>query len=141
MKDRVFVDTNIFVYMQSEKEKRKKELSGLAIDNLNCITSTQVLSEICNVFTKKFAVDISLVKQFIDAVTLTCEVVIIQAEWIKKALDIKSRYGYSYFDSLIITAALESGCNYILSEDMSGGQIIENQLEIINIYSHPEFVS
>ena len=141
MKDRVFVDTNIFVYMQSEKEKRKKELSGLAIDNLNCITSTQVLSEICNVFTKKFAVDINLTKQFIDAVTLTCEVVIIQAEWIKKALDIKSRYGYSYYDSLIITAALESKCNYILSEDMSDGQIIENQLEIINIYSHPEFVS
>ena len=141
MKDRVFVDTNIFIYMQSEKEKRKKELSGLAIDNLNCITSTQVLSEICNVFTKKFAIDFSLSKQFIEAVTLTCEVVVIQAEWIKKALDIKSRYGYSYYDSLIITAALESKCNYILSEDMSDGQIIENQLEIINIYSHPEFVS
>ncbi|MCL2095328.1 MAG: PIN domain-containing protein [Oscillospiraceae bacterium] len=141
MNDRVFVDTNVFIYMQSEKGKQKKELSELAINNLNCITSAQVLSEICNVFTKQFAVDIDLTKQFIDAVLSTCEVVVIRQEWIKKALDIKKRYGYSYYDSLVIAAALESGCAYLLSEDLSDGQIIESKLEIINIYLRPDFVS
>jgi predicted nucleic acid-binding protein len=32
----------------------------------------------------------------------------------------------SYYDSLIITSSLESGCSIVYSEDLQHGQIIEN---------------
>lgn len=41
------------------------------------------------------------------------------------ALDLKSRYGFSYWDAAILAAALAQGCGQLYSEDMSHGQIIE----------------
>jgi predicted nucleic acid-binding protein len=42
------------------------------------------------------------------------------------------KYGYSFYDALIISAAIESQSQLLFSEDMHGGQMIENQLEIVN---------
>jgi len=43
-------------------------------------------------------------------------------------LDLKEIYGYSYYDSLILAAAVLSDCDYIFSEDLQDGQIIENKI-------------
>ena len=50
----------------------------------------------------------------------------------KKAIEIKHRYQYSYWDSLIIASALESNCSILYSEDMHHGQVIEGRLTIQN---------
>ena len=52
-----------------------------------------------------------------------------------KALEQHEKYGYSYYDSLIISSALESECSYLLSEDMADGQLIEGSLAIKNIFT------
>jgi predicted nucleic acid-binding protein len=52
------------------------------------------------------------------------------------ALDVHERYGYAYYDSLIIASALEGNCRYLLSEDMADGQVIEGRLTIKNIFAH-----
>lgn len=44
MKDRVFLDTNIFVYTQSSVEVKKRNISLDVINNYDCSTSTQVLN-------------------------------------------------------------------------------------------------
>ena len=49
----------------------------------------------------------------------------------EQALALNARYRYSFYDSLIIAAALEAGCQRLLSEDMQHGQQIE-QLRIVN---------
>ena len=49
-----------------------------------------------------------------------------------KGSDIRLKYKYSYYDSLIIAAALESKCTVLYSEDMQHDQIIESTLQIIN---------
>lgn len=41
------------------------------------------------------------------------------------------KYRYSFFDSLILASALESGCDKVYSEDMKHGQNIES-LQIVN---------
>lgn len=41
------------------------------------------------------------------------------------ALDLKSRYGFSYWDAAIIATALAQGCGLLYSEDLSHGQIVE----------------
>ncbi len=42
------------------------------------------------------------------------------------------RYGYSYWDSLIIATALQNDCSILYSEDMQHNQLIEGKLRIIN---------
>ena len=49
----------------------------------------------------------------------------------RRALEIQARYRYGFYDSLIIAAALEAGCQRLLSEDMQHGQQIEH-LRIVN---------
>jgi predicted nucleic acid-binding protein len=43
----------------------------------------------------------------------------------KRGLIIQSRYQFSFYDSLIIAAALEVGCTTLYSEDLQHGQQIE----------------
>ncbi len=44
---------------------------------------------------------------------------------VRKANAVKNKYGYSFYDSLIVAAALECGCVTLFSEDMQHGQTIE----------------
>ncbi len=55
----------------------------------------------------------------------------IASEQVIKAIEIRGRYGFSYWDSLIATALL-SGCSILYSEDMQHDQVIESTLKIIN---------
>ena len=132
MKDKVFLDTNIFVYTQSSVEIKKRGVSTNIIENYDCHTSTQVLNEVSNVMFKKLKMQTSEVKQIITAIKINCKISIISYDMVQMALDLKDRYGYSYYDSLILVAGLESGCQKLFSEDMSDGQIIESTLKIIN---------
>ena len=46
-------------------------------------------------------------------------------ELYRGGLRIRARYGFSFYDSLIVAAALEAGCTTLYSEDMQDGQRIE----------------
>ena len=134
MKDKVFLDTNIFVYTQSSVELKKRDISVNVIHNYDCHTSTQVFNEVSNVMTRKLKMRTDEVKQVITAINNKCKVSIINYDTVQKALDLKERYGYSYYDSLILASALESGCQKIFSKDMHDGQIIEDTVQIVNIF-------
>jgi predicted nucleic acid-binding protein len=56
----------------------------------------------------------------------------IASEQVIKAIEIRGRYGFSYWDSLIVATALLSGCSILYSEDMQHDQVIESMLKIIN---------
>ena len=47
------------------------------------------------------------------------------------AVSLQGRYGYSFYDSLIIAAALEVGCTRLYSEDLQHDQRIHG-LTIVN---------
>jgi len=51
---------------------------------------------------------------------------------ILKACEIAARYQLSFYDSMIVAAALESNCEILYTEDMQHNQIINNTLTIIN---------
>jgi len=61
-----------------------------------------------------------------------CTVEIITLATVHKALDVRERYGFSWYDSLIVAAALAAGCQRLYSEDMQHGQLIDGQLSVIN---------
>jgi len=141
MSVKVFLDTNIFVYTQSKNELQKREIGLNVIEKYDCCTSTQVFNEICNVMTKKLKMAATEVRQVILAIDERCEVSHVTLETVNKALDIKERYGFSYYDCSIIASAIIANCNYLFSEDLQDGQIISNELEIVNIYNRKNFVN
>lgn len=131
--DRAFVDTNLFVYLYSDDEPDKKNLVRTGIDRYERLVSTQVLNEISNVCLRKLGLPVAAVRTAITEIITTCSIVTIDETTVSLALDVHERYGYSYYDSLIVASALESGCAFLLTEDMSDGQTIDGTLTITNI--------
>jgi len=134
MKDKVFVDTNVIVYLYSEDEEDKQSRAFAATALCDCVTSTQVLNEFSNVCLKKLKMPIETIENAIDEISTEFYVELINNNTIKKALSLHKKYNFSYYDCLILASALECGCQYVLTEDLNNGQIIENSLKIRNIF-------
>ncbi|GHT38288.1 twitching motility protein PilT [Bacteroidia bacterium] len=135
MRAKAFLDTNILVYLYSIDEPKKQECAYKAIEEFDCITSTQALNEFNNVCIKKLRMPVSEICQSIDEISDACLVSQIDETIIKKALVLHRDYGYSYYDCLMLSSALVYDCKYLLSEDLKDGQIIENSLTIVNIFA------
>lgn len=133
MNAKIFFDTNLLVYLYSEdeSEKQARVLSHIK-ESENRLVSTQVLNELSNTLRKKFKLDYGDIARVIVEIRANFEITTVQVQTIEYALKIAETYRYSYYDSVIIAAALEVSCTLLYSEDMQHGQLIENQLTIFN---------
>lgn len=126
---RVFLDTNVLVYAHDSSAGRKNEIARDTLlgfwESGMGILSTQVLQEFFTTLTRKIAkpVDSSIARQIIEDL-LKWTVVINDGDSILAAIDIFNRYKLSFWDSMIVQAAVRGGAEVLLSEDMSDGQII-----------------
>ena len=127
-----FLDTNILVYAYSEDDPQKREVARSLMSSGEVMISTQVLQEFANIAHKKLKVNLQEIQATIEELSSRIPLWINSDETLKKGCQIAARYGYSFYDSLIISAAIESQSVLLFSEDMHGGQKIENQLEIVN---------
>ena len=127
-KDKIFIDTNVLVYTQNDKQREKqlicrKTLSFLIEKNL-LVISTQVMQEYYNVATQKMRLEKLYVKRTIEMFDVY-ETITIKPSIIFQAIDIHILHQLSFWDSLIISAAKSADCTMILTEDMNDGQVIE----------------
>ncbi len=107
MKDKIFPDTEILVYILDNenitiKEKAKSILESFYNDNNYCI-STQVVQEFCNVVLKKIEPEVpeEQLAEFIS--TFPSEQIrAIDVSTVIAALSVKEKFRYSFRDSLII---------------------------------------
>jgi len=132
MSGKIFLDTNILVYLYSGDEPEKQAAALKLIEQNNANISTQVLSELANTLSRKFALPFDVVAQAITEVQESCTVLPVMPETISQALALAKKYQYSYYDSLILASALSAGCSTLFTEDMQHGQVIENSLTINN---------
>ena len=139
--DRAFIDTNIFIYYQRSDDYTKHKISEDTINFFDCVVSTQVLNEICNLLTCKYPIPPSEIKKYIKDIINSTALVIITQTLIIKALELNSKYSISYYDALMVAAALEADCKYLISEDMQDGLIIDKKLQIVNIFKHMDLIS
>jgi predicted nucleic acid-binding protein len=131
--DAAFLDTNVLVYAYSENDLRKKSISIQVFDIYECIVSTQILNEFCNVCIKKLHFPMAQIHKSIDEILNVCDLFVVTEQIIHAALDIHERQQTSYFDSVHIASAVKCQCNLLLSEDLQDGQVI-NGTTIRNIY-------
>ena len=132
MSGKTFLDTNIVVYLYSGDEPEKRAAALALIEQNNSIVSTQVLSELANTLGCKFRLSFDVVAQAVAEVRDACTVVPVIPDTIAQALALAQKYKYSYYDSLILAAALSAGCETLASEDMQHGQAIEGVMTIRN---------
>ena len=135
MKDKFFIDTNIFVYafsLEAEKKKIAKQVIKDAHKKGGCL-SFQVIQEFLNTVTRKFVIPLNKedTKKYLSEILFPICDVFPSEDLYKRALDIREKFKYSFYDSLIIAAALESNCKILYSEDLQHNQKIYN-LTIIN---------
>jgi len=131
MSDKIFIDSNIFLYTFDSRDEEKQKISKEIILSKNRIISIQVINEVSNNLIRKFKFDNSMVKRFIKSAYKRYEVIGFTQETFLLACDIRESYHISYYDSLIISTALNSKCTILYSEDMQHNLKIDS-LTIVN---------
>ena len=97
--------------------------------------STQVLSEFSNVLLKKFKTPPADIDNAIQEFCTWCSIFVVEKETIQRALLLIKAHKLSYYDALIVAAALESSCGILYSEDMQDSYRIDKSLRIINPFN------
>jgi len=132
MSAKYFFDTNVFVYAFDASSPKKRDtarkLIASALDEGTGIISYQVAQEFLNVSLRKFAVPLSGkdAGKFLDTVLEPLCEVYPSAELFHAALDIGERWRLSFYDALIVAAALEGRCAILYSEDFQDTQTIRD---------------
>lgn len=136
MKDKVFLDTNIIIYLYfSDEIEKANSIKALLEYDYQFIISTQVINEFVNVMSKKKKVSFEKITEAVSELNKAFDVSVVSIETINIALSIAKKNNYSFFDCLIIASALENECNRLYTEDMHNKQRIDKSLEIINPFN------
>jgi predicted nucleic acid-binding protein len=126
-----FLDTNVLIYAVAKNDPRALKAETLLASG--GVVSVQSLKEFASVARRKLGMSWKEVKELLDLICILCpDPVPVSLDTHRGALAIAEKYGYSIYDALIASAALEAGCKTLYSEDLQDGQIINRQLTIRN---------
>ena len=133
MSDKMFVDTNILVYAHDLSAGNRHAKAAAVIERLwddeTGVISTQVLQEFYVTLTRKFKEPVRPVEaREVIRNYLAWPVQHNNPEMTIRASEIEEKNGLSFWDALIIAAALQLQAQKILTEDLNHGQIIEDIL-------------
>lgn len=121
----------MFVYSfdreSPEKQERAKSLIALALSSGGGSTSFQVMQEFVNLALGKFRVPLSMqdCRAYLDSTLVPLCRVFPDSELLHKALDVRETTGFSFYDSLILAAAVRSGSAILFTEDLQAGKRYE----------------
>jgi|SRR5271165_1921357 len=127
MSARFFLDTNLFVYSlegSSAKARRSTQLIRQAIATRNGIISYQVVQEFFNVALRRFTPPMTLpeAEQYLATVFRPILAIHSSNALYADTLHLRRRHRLSWYDSLIVAAAMEGECQLLYTEDLQDGQ-------------------
>lgn len=127
-----FLDTNILLYRYSKQDEQKRPMAANLLESGRVMVSAQVLNEFCNVTRRKFPETYADIDATLAEILRLLPVVSLDETDSRNAVRISRRYGFSFYDSLIVAVAERHGCKVVLSEDMQHGMVLDSGLRIIN---------
>jgi predicted nucleic acid-binding protein len=134
MPARSLFDSNVLVYTDDQDSPRKQsralELLSEARRSGSGVVSTQVLDEYFVAVTRKLGVAAVTARRKVELFA-RLQVVVIDVGDILAAIDLHRLHQFSFWDALVIRAALQVGCSVLYSEDMQDGRRIDG-LTIVN---------
>jgi predicted nucleic acid-binding protein len=135
MADKVFIDSNIWLYLflkdETDKYKIAEEFISKNAENPMFITY-QVINEVTNQLVRNNFNE-EIIKENIEYMYKICTIHNFSKEVLLSASTLREKYKFSFWDSIIVASALSSGCNMLATEDMHDGLKIENMM-IRNIF-------
>jgi predicted nucleic acid-binding protein len=128
MRDKIFLDTNIFVYAidASPETTPKRDIARVLIrehiENESGVISIQVVQEFYQVATGRIVAPISTedALEFIHYISIL-DIVAANLEMVLAAIHLHRKHSFSFWDALILQAAKSAGCSQVLSEDLQHG--------------------
>lgn len=128
MSERVFIDTNLFVYADDAaatvKRPKARHVLSVLIQERRAVVSTQVMQEYFVTAIKKLGMTPERARARVEALN-RLEVVMIRPELVFGAIDLHRLSSISFWDALIIKCASGAGCGRLLSEDLNHGQVLD----------------
>ena len=131
---RAFLDTNVLVYMFDEGEPTKQRAARALVhrlfaENVEVCISTQVAIEFFNTM-RRFRATAEQSLAHDEALELyECRPTTMDT--IRSARQLSRAHTISWFDALIVQAALDARCTQLYSEDLQHGRRF-GALEIVN---------
>ena len=132
MSVRFFLDTNIFLYTfdlrTPEKARLSEQLIMGGIQSGDAVISFQVVQEFINAALRRLKPPLSFdeTEQYLAAALRPLLAVHSSYALYAQALPLARKYSLSWYDSLIVAAAIESDCRILYTEDLQHGQKFDN---------------
>lgn len=131
-----FMDTNVLVYARQVDEVVKQPAAAAWLAHLwessEGRVSTQVLNEYYVTVTRKLDPPVTTADARADVADLgNWDPIGIDGDLIGTAWEIEDRFGFSFWDSLVVAAAKAAGCDTLLTEDLQHGQDLDG-LRVVN---------
>lgn len=133
-----FFDSNVLIYLFDRDDARKREVAERLVESAaatgSAVISHQVVQETLHVVTSKVrpALNADEAQRVLVNVLVPLWRVMPSTAMYARALHLRARYRFGFYDSLIVAAAREAGCARLLSEDLQHGQRIDDALTIEN---------
>jgi predicted nucleic acid-binding protein len=122
---KAFFDTNVLLYIYSQadrkKQSRARELFQEHAQNGSLLLSTQVVQEFYAAGSRKMGIPRRALRDAVAAL-LELPLVVINAPQIAFAIEMEERHRISFWDALILSAAVSGSADVVYSEDLSHGQ-------------------
>jgi predicted nucleic acid-binding protein len=140
-KSKSFIDSNLWIYalLETDDQIKHNRILGL-LENLiqgQICVSIQVINEVHWTLLRKYKLKESDIKEkVLNGIFPISEITEINKEIYLKSTDIRRAYSFSFWDSLIVSSALNNECVNLYSEDMQHGMKVSNSLNIINPFKN-----
>ena len=135
MSDNAFVDSNIWLYaffLRPGEEQRHENAKALIDTPIRYVINEQVIAEVSSNLLRKASMAEEALVEIVTSFYSRCHVVSPGQATHLNASRLRATYQFSYWDSLIVAASLESRCSVLYSEDLQDGQIVDGTLTIKN---------
>lgn len=131
--DRIFVDTNVWIYahLRAPDDPRHPVALHSVLSASDLVISPQVVAEYYSVMLRHDRLD-AWIQDNLQAMFNLTRLQPADASVVERALLLRNRYGFSFWDCQIAAAALISQCSTLWSEDLQHGQVLDEQLTVIN---------
>jgi len=131
---KIFLDSNIWLYafIKGPLVGEKNAIAGELARKTGLVVSYQVINEVCTNLLRKGAFGEDKIREVIDDFFTECTVSALNQDSLTNASLLREKHDFSFWDSLLISAALIENVTTFYSEDMHDGMIVSGRMQIVN---------
>ncbi|MBE9139216.1 PIN domain-containing protein [Nodosilinea sp. LEGE 07088] len=137
-----FVDANVWIYAITHSEDtpsdQRHEVARALLAGINPCLSLQVVNEVSVNLIRKFKFTEAGIQTLIRSFYQNYAICPMDVGTLLEASALRERYSLSFWDSMIVSTAMQYQCPILYTEEMSKGLVINDSLMIINPFDSIE---